>query len=235
MESSSSQGLKVLVLAHGQCLLWHNFCASRQVSNLGFPSYLEVKVVARPAATLQFLADKAPFIFHFRPHFLVLHLGMFDLANPAADPLALADGLWRAIKLFASILETVITFKVIFVSQPKAPRHMSPDPFYKTRVDVFHAHLLVHAEGSPLFSIIFLVDMVRAAGAGLGLADAEWRSLPSHDLPFLLVLNAIKKCIADALCYSREYNFLCNFRCLRRSFATKSGRRSPPQNHWLCP
>lgn len=120
-------GTRVLFLGHGECLIWYKFCLSRHISNLGFPSHVEVRILARHGATLQFLSDKAPVIFRFRPHVLILHLGIYDLTQPSSDPLAFADRLWHSIGLILSCFSGPAPVKVIFLGQPHSPRHLNPD------------------------------------------------------------------------------------------------------------
>lgn len=207
MDSLFFPGLRILFLGHGECLLWVNFCISQGISNLGFPRHVEVRVLARPGATLQYLSDRAPVIFRFYPHFLVIHLGMFDLLAHNSDPLALADRFWHSVGLLLSCMTGTRATKVIFVGQPRCPRHSSPDRMYADRLDAFHSRLLWRAEGSVSFSFIFMGDLLGSVHGGLGVAGARLRDVSPYELPFHLFLTVIKRRIAAILVPQSKYDF----------------------------
>lgn len=163
-----SQQLGVLFMGYGKYLLICNFCASHNITNMGFPPRVEVRVLACPAASIDILAPKVPLIYQFEPHVIVLHLGMFDLVTSASDPLALADKLWRLMELIHSLPLSSPWVKFIFLVQPASPRHLPPDRMYLDQVDAFHSCLLRLGEGSVFFSIIFMADMLDGASLGRG-------------------------------------------------------------------
>lgn len=147
-------------MGHGECLIWYNFCASRNICNMGFPPRVEVRMLSHPRASISFLAQRAPLIFQFQPHVVVLHLGMFDLVSSDSDPLSVADRLWHILELIHSFPNSFPRVKFIFIGQPPIPRHLSPDRMYIEWVDAFHLRLLRLGEGSFFFSIIFLADLL---------------------------------------------------------------------------
>lgn len=205
MASEFFPGLRILFLGHGECLLWANFCISRGVSNLGFPDHVEVHVLARPGADLQFLSDRASIIFQFRPRVLVVHLGMFNLLSAQSDPLSLADRFWHSIGLLTACLAGHASCKVVFVGQPRNPRHISPDHMYFERLDAFHSHLLRRAEGTRTFSFIFMGDLLDAIPRGLWMGGARLRDLSPHELPFHLFLTVIKRRVAAIVASQSKY------------------------------
>lgn len=201
-------GLKILFLGHGECLLWLNFCRSRGISNLEFPSGVNVRILARPGANLKFLSDKAPSIFAYRPHVIIIHLGMFYLLRCNSDPLSLADRYWHSLGLLISCMRDYFSVRVIFVGQPHLPRAFIPDRMYVERLDTFHSHLLRKAEGSGKFSFLFLGDLIGNISSGRGVMGARLRDLPIYDLPFQLFLSAIKRRVAKCLIPHCKYSFL---------------------------
>lgn len=95
MDASFFPGCRVLIFGHGECLNWFNFCQARAIANLGFPPHVNVRVLARPNATLPFLSTKAADIARFCPNVWVVNLGMFDLLDATTDPISLADRFWH--------------------------------------------------------------------------------------------------------------------------------------------
>lgn len=221
MDSNFFPGLHVLFLGHGECLLWINFCISRGISNLGFPDHVEIRVLARPGATFQYLSDKAPVIFHFRPHVLVIHLGMFDLLQSDSDPMSLADRLWHSVGLLLSCLSGPGMCKVVFVGQPGCPRHASPDRMHAERLDAFHSRLLRRANGSRSFSFIFMGDLLGNIPQGVGVAGTRLRDLSPFELPFHLFLMVIKRRVAALLNPCCKYTVVFS-RCRSRLHAYRN-------------
>lgn len=123
---------------HGQCLLWYNYCSSRSISNMGFPSHVEVRQLARPGAMLHYVAQRALVIFRFHQHFLILHIGMFDLLPPTVHPLELAERFRNAISLIAAYFNHCSPC-IIFIGQPSTPWHLETDHMYLQRSDAFHS------------------------------------------------------------------------------------------------
>lgn len=175
--SSFFPGLRVLFFGHGECLLWCNYCLSRSIPNMGFPSHLEVRLLARPGATLHYIAQRAPVIFRFHPHFLILHIGMFDLLSTNIDPLELEDRFWNAITLIAAYLYHSSALYIIFIGQPATPRYTEPDHMYLQRSDAFHSRLMKRGEGSHFFFIIYLDDFQQVLGSVMTAAH-----LPTEEL-----------------------------------------------------
>lgn len=140
--SSLFPGMRKLFFGHGECIIWLNFCVSHNIPNLGFPQHVLVRLMTQPSTTLQYLSDKALFIFRFRPHVIIFHLGMYDLSRPMVDPLALADRYWHSVGLILACFVGDLNVKVIFLGQPCFPWHISPDRLFPERVDAFHSRLL---------------------------------------------------------------------------------------------
>lgn len=211
MDSPFFPGLRILFIGHGECLLWVNFCISRGISNLGFPDHVEVRVLSRPGANLQYLAEKAAVVLSFKPHVLVVHLGMFDLLQADADPLSLADRFWHSVGLLLSGLAGTCKTKVIIVAQPRCPRHSRPDRMFVNRLDAFHSRLLRKAEGSRSFSFIFMGDLLNNISHGVGVTGARLNELSPFELPFHLFLNAVKRSVAMLLAPPCKYLYYYSF------------------------
>lgn len=161
MDASFFQGCNILLFGHGECLHLFNFCQAQGIQNLGFPPHVIVRVMARPTATLPFLAAKAPVIADFGPHVLVIHLGMFDLLRTDIDPLDFADRFWHILNLITLCMPGLHITKIILLGQLFRPVHLSPDRLYLERVEAFHSRFLRIMQGSLSFSLLFL-------GGGLG-------------------------------------------------------------------
>lgn len=103
------------------------------------------------------LINKAPVFFCFRPHVLIVHLGIFDLQLPPSDPLALADvsmvlAYVRSFNFFAS---GPFPAKVIFIAQPQAPRAVA-----QGHIDASVSCLLWRVDNSLGFSFILKEDFL---------------------------------------------------------------------------
>lgn len=207
MESSFFRGLRVLFVGHGDCLSWFNFCQARGIANLGFHPQVDVRILARPGATMKFLTSKAQSIFQFRPHVLVINLGMFDLFRQNCDPLVLADRYWHVLSLLISCMSGVSPSKVVFVAQLRNPQHLAPDRLYAERVDAFHSRFYRLIEGSPNFSFLVIGDILGIMRCGVGLVGASLRDITPNELPSHIALLIIKKHIAVILAARSKYDF----------------------------
>lgn len=151
MDSSFARGCRILIFGHGECLHWFHFCRVRGISNLGFPSHVMVRILARATATLPFLAAKAPVIAQFSPNVMVVNLGLFDLLRVDMDPLEFADRFWHILGLMTTCMPGLQFTKVIFLGQLRRPLHLFPDRLFSVRIEAFHARLLRRIEGSHVF------------------------------------------------------------------------------------
>lgn len=70
---------------------------------------------------------------------------------------------------------------------PQVEVHVKTNSMYLQISDAFHSHLLRRGEGSLFPSVIFLDDMLRGIGYGVGLGGAHLTDLLSCDHPFHLM------------------------------------------------
>lgn len=206
MDASFSQGCRVMIFGHGECLHWFNFCQARGIQNLGFPPHVIVRVLARPSATLPFLASKNPVIADFSPHILVINLGMFDLLQVDMDPLDFADRFWHILGLITVCMPGLRITKVIILGQLRRPMHLVPDRLYSVRVEAFHARLLRRVEGSRALSLLFLGGDLGLFSAGAGNANDRTRDMTRLNSPCARILSIIRRRAAVILSARSEYN-----------------------------
>lgn len=86
--------------------------------SFGFPQHVSIRVVAWPGAMLNFISEKAPVIFEYASHILIINLGSYDLLHCSNDPLIVGDRFWHALGLILTTLP--ISPMVIFVGQSTA-------------------------------------------------------------------------------------------------------------------
>lgn len=209
MGSQFFPGLRILFIGHGECILWYNYCRSCNISNLGYPPLVEIRVLARTAASLKFFTDKAPVIFQFRPHVIVLHLGMYDLLKHNSNPFAVADRYWHAVGLISACLAESTPVRVVFIGQPRFPWHLVNDRMYGERVEAFHSRLLRRAEGSSFFTFLFMTDIWRNSSAlTTGVGGINIFELSPYEWPLHMYLSGIMKHIAIILSPQSEYVLL---------------------------
>lgn len=144
MDCNFFQHPQVLFLGHGETLLWISFCLAHGISNIGLPQNFEVRVLSQPRAKLMFLEEKVPVILVFPPDVLIIHLGMFDLLQVEADPLAMADRL-------GLLLSGLSMTWVVIVCWSHNPWHVVPDHMYRKHLEAFHSRLVHIAGGSRNF------------------------------------------------------------------------------------
>lgn len=211
MDASFFRGLRVLFIGHGDCISWFNFCQARDIPNLSFPPQVEVRLLAQPSATLRFLTSKARSIFQFRPHVIVIHLGMFDLFRQGCDPLVLADRFWHISSLLVSCMKGSYPTKVIIIGQLRNPEHLAPDRLYCERVDAFHSRILRLINGSSSISFLCIGDIMSILRCGVGVVGVGLRNWTPQELPAYTALMIIKRRIAAILNSPRKYvyHFLC--------------------------
>lgn len=164
-------------------------------------------VFAHCGAKLRFLSDKAPSIFQFRPHVMIVHLGLFDLVQFNADPLLLAERYWHVVALLRSYISGSFQAKVIFVGQPRFPAAVRTGNLYGQRRNSFHLELLSRAEGFRSFSFLFLDDQLNNFHLGGGMPSASLRDIPPCDLPFHMLLSILRNRVASLLAHPSEYYF----------------------------
>lgn len=205
MDSPFFRGMKVLFIGHGDCLSWFNFCQTRGIANLGFHPHVDVRVLARPEATLKFLTSKAQTIFQFRPHVMVINMGRFDLSRPGCDPLVLAERYWHVLSLLISCMAGNSPSKVVLIVQLRNTRQLATDRLFADRVDAFHARIYRLIEGSPVFSFLVIGDILELMRSGVGWVGATVRDLTPSELPSHIALLIIKRHIAVILSARSKY------------------------------